>query len=153
MGVLDYTGDEALILAVIVIFESLVVVASVEDGYTIAKTECLSKRDRVATKSIKYFRNTAAHSYYNKKELKRAAKTIREVHAIQRIFRQFYTDRIVLNKCKLFEDRLSMIFSDTKSSVNSNARKIYDSIPPSMLSKYSGSIEEIALQFTAEVLL
>lgn len=150
--VLDYTGDIPLVLAVIVIFESLVVVASLDDGYTKANTECLRKRDRYATKTIKRFRDLSAHAYYDKDKLKDSAIQIVHTCTIQRLFRQFYNDKEVLQKCRDFEQRLSNLFKST-NSVNPYAKKIYDRIPPSVLKKYNGTVEEIALQFTAEVLL
>lgn len=62
-------GARGVYLAIIIIFECLVVLASIQAGYSHANTECLRKVDRTTTKKLKYLRDTTAHAFYDKTEL------------------------------------------------------------------------------------
>lgn len=137
-----------MLLAIVMMFEMLGVLASKREDRTKVSNECLKRFSRKSFSNLQLARNLICHKMYSTEEVKDALATIAQSDDIYTSYARFFDKASIKNPCREFYAALLDCLNG-----KSFADKICELIPPSRRSDFPATNDEAALQFAYEQMM
>lgn len=147
--VLSYRGYQGVMLAVLVMFELLVILASKRDKERDkAANYCLRSLNIKSYTAMSNARNAIAHNMYKRKEVDKHLLYLATNDFVCKLYLEFFSKSEVLDECRKFQEGILEHLSGS-----TYADRICELIPPSRRSDFPATNDEAALQFAYEQII